>query len=248
MRTSDMIKSKFWRAADLRGIAPVKLTIAEVTEELIGRGLRQEAKCFLWFKEHLKGLQLNKTRVKVLEAAYGPDSDLWVGGRVRLSFDPTVDFGGQAVGGVRLETPPGVIYSGALADPGWGTAPAAAAPVPGRPPAPVWDEKRGQWIFPQPPAIAPRRPPPPVFNEATGQWETVNPATGEIAAPAPARAAVPNPQDATWGGAPTMSQRMAPADGGAPASTNDGWDQVAPRGHIATPDDEFGDSASDIPF
>ena len=112
MRTSEMIKSKFWRAGDLQGQAPVVVTIAHVTEELMGRpGGRQDAKCFLWFQEHVKGLQLNKTRVRTLEAAFGPDSELWTGKRVRLSFDPTVEFGGRAVGGVRLQTPPGVVYS-----------------------------------------------------------------------------------------------------------------------------------------
>lgn len=180
-----MIKSKFWRARDLEGQTPVVLTIVDVTEELLGRGAHQDVKCFLWFNEHQKGLQLNKSRVLVLEAAFGPDSEMWVGKRVRLSFDPSVEFGGRAVGGVRLQTPPGVVYSaGAELHAGWGAAPAA---VPGRPPPPVWDEKRQAWITPQP--AASHRPPPPVWNEATQTWETVNPTTGEIAPPAHQRAA-----------------------------------------------------------
>lgn len=180
MRTSDMIKSKFWRAGDLQGQPPVVLTIADVTEELLGRGARQDVKCFLWFTEHVKGLQLNKTRVRTLEAAYGPDSELWVGKRVRLSFDPTVEFGGRAVGGVRLQTPPGVIYTpSAELHAGWGAAPAA---LPGRPPAPVWDDKRQMWITPAVPVNS-HRPPPPVWNETTQTWETVNPGTGEIHTP-----------------------------------------------------------------
>lgn len=229
MRTSQMIKSKFWRAVDVEGQAPVVLTIADVTEELMGRGGRQEAKCFLWFNENLKGLQLNKSRVKVLEAAYGPDSDLWVGKRVRLSFDPTVEFGGRAVGGIRLQTPPGVVYKPAEGGhPGWGDAP---APVPGRPPAPVWDEKRQAWITPPPPPAAaapaqPKRPPPPVWNEATQQWETVDTSTGEIAAPVHQRA-------------PTISERV---NANHPPATDGGWDAVAPAPKA---DPEFDD---DIPF
>lgn len=184
MHVSDMIKSKFFGARDLQGKPPQTLTIADVTEELMGRGGRQETKCFLWFQETLKGLQLNKTRVRVLEAAFGPDSELWVGKRVRLSFDPTVEFGGRAVGGVRLQTPPGVVYTPAAGQlTGWGDAP---APVPGRPPAPVWDEKRQQWVTPQPaPPAQSQRPPAPVWNEDTGAWETVHPGTGEIASQAP---------------------------------------------------------------
>jgi hypothetical protein len=169
VRTSDMVKSKFWRAADLRGQPPVRLTIADVTEELVGRGSRQDLKCFLWFSDHAKGLQLNKSRVAVLELAYGPDSDLWMGKRVRLSFDPTVVFGGQAVGGVKLETPPGIIYTpNPEIHTGWGEAP------PGRPPAPVWDENRQMWITPQAPTpnAAPARPPAPVWDEASQSWLT----------------------------------------------------------------------------
>lgn len=231
MRTSDMVKSKFFRAADLRGRPPIKLTIADVTEELIGRGTRQETKCFLWFQEDLKGLQLNKSRVAVLELAFGPDSVLWTGKRVRLSFDPTVVFGGQAVGGVKLETPPGIVFDASQMNAGaWGDAPAS---VPGRPPAPVWDEKRQMWITPNPPvATPPSRPPPPVWNEATQSWETVNPGTGEIAQGG-------QPPNHQQGPPPTISQRVNAQH---PSTTqNDGWDSVA-----AGEDPEFGHA--DIPF
>jgi hypothetical protein len=182
MRTSDMIKSKFWRAGDVMGQPPKLLTIADVTEEVFSRGSKNEVKCYLWFSETLKGLQLNKTRVRLLEGAYGPDSDLWVGKRVRISYDPAVEFGGRAVGGVRLETPAGVVYRPSEAHNGWADAPVNGA---ARPPAPVWDEKRQIWVTPPQsapsaaPASAPR-PPPPVWNEATKAWETVDGATGEI--------------------------------------------------------------------
>lgn len=223
MRTSEMIKSKFWRARDLEGQPPVVLSISDVTEELMGRGGRQEVKCFLWFNESPKGLQLNKTRVNVLEAAYGPDSVRWVGKRVKLGFDPTVEFGGRAVGGVGLKTPPGVVYQGgAELHAGWGEPPAN---IPGRPPAPVWDDMRQEWITPQPPPAATpsNRPPPPVWNEATGAWDTVNPATGEIAPPPPQRRP------------PTISERV---NQGHPAASGD-------FGALPPPRDEFDD---DIPF
>jgi len=224
MRTSDMVKSKFWRAADLKGKPPIRLTIADVTEELIGRGQRQETKCFLWFQEDLRGLQLNRTRVAILELAFGPDSEGWVGKRVRLLFDPTVIFGGQAVGGVKLETPPGVVFDASQAgNMAWGDAPAQ---VPGRPPAPVWDDKRQVWVTPQPAAPAPaQRPPPPVWNAATQSWETVNPATGEIGAPQ-------RP--------PTISERVNQQH---PPTVDQGWDGVAPS---ADEDPEFGHA--EIPF
>lgn len=226
MRTSQMIKSKFWRARDVEGQAPVVLSISDVTEELLGRGARQDVKCFLWFNESPKGLQLNKTRVAALEAAYGPDSDLWVGKRVRISFDPTIEFGGRAVGGVRLQTPPGMVYKPSELHAGWGESPGA---VPGRPPAPVWDDKRQMWITPTPPVASPaaaKRPPPPVFNEATQQWETVDIATGEMSPPKH----VPPP---------TISERV---NAGNPPTTDGGWGALPPPA-AAQPD--FDD---DIPF
>jgi hypothetical protein len=185
VRTSDMIKSKFWRAADVQGVAPMVFTISSVTEELLGRGAHQDVKCFLWFVEHLKGLQLNKSRVRVLEAAYGPDSDLWVGKRVRLSFDPTVEFGGRAVGGVKLQTPPGVVYAAVPAQ-SWGGAVAA-------PPG-------GTTVVPPPPGSA---PPPTVWDGTKWVLEQTQAVPAQVAAP-PAAAA------GTWGGAPTLSQRMEP--------------------------------------
>lgn len=162
MRTSDMIKSKFWRAADVQGKPPFVLTISGVTEELVQKDVR----CFLWFMENNKGLRINKTIVRVLEAAYGPDSDAWTGRRVRISFDPSVEFGGRAVGGVKLETPPGAVYAPqAGAAPVWGEVPPQApyAP-PGAPPPPVWDGT--QWVFKPSPGLPPA---PPSFDTSTGE-------------------------------------------------------------------------------
>jgi hypothetical protein len=221
LRTSDMIKSKYWRGKDLKGQPAQTLTIADVTEELLGRGKSQEPKAVLWFNETLKGLRLNATSVAVLELAYGPDSDQWNGKRVRLSFDPTVMFGGELVGGVKLQTPAGVVYG-------------AEAPlsVPGRPPAPVWDEQGQRWVTPAPPpaTAAPKRPPPPVWNEAAQAWDTVDSGTGEISS---ARHVPPK----------TISQRV---NEGHPAGAADaGWSSVAPPVKAPAGDADFDD---DIPF
>jgi hypothetical protein len=48
---------------------------------------------------------LNITTIRVLEAAYGGDTDQWVGNKVMVYVDPNVSFGGKVVGGLRLRTP-----------------------------------------------------------------------------------------------------------------------------------------------
>ena len=237
MRTADMIKSKYFRARDVEGVAPFVLTIADVSEELLGRpGSKQDVKCILWFMESPKGLQLNKTRVKLLEAAYGPDSVGWNGKKIKLYFDPTIEFGGRPVGGVGIKTSPGVVYNGTAHDAAWGAAPAQ---VPGRPPPPVWDEQRQMYVMPQPSpaAAAPRRPPPPVWNEATQSWDIVNTATGEIAGAPAAPPVQPQHQRPQ-----TISERINAGHppGGAPA--DDGWGSLPPQRAPA------GDFDDDIPF
>lgn len=223
MRTADMIKSKFWRAKDVEGQPPLVLTISDVSEELMGRGAHQEVKCYLWFRDHAKGLGLNRTRVAVLEAAYGPDSALWVGKRVRISYDPAIEFAGKLVGGVRVETQTGVRYTPPISGAAWGAPPTAP---PGAPPPPVWDEKRQAWITAAPPAAAaPARPPPPVWNPATQQWDTVDTHTGEMLPPPP----VHRPP-------PTISERVA-----AGSDRDQGWGNQPPAAGAP----EFDD---DIPF
>lgn len=44
----------------------------------------------------------SKSMRRVLVAAWGPDSSLYAGRKMTLYGDPTVKFGGQAVGGIRI--------------------------------------------------------------------------------------------------------------------------------------------------
>ena len=54
----------------------------------------------------LKPLVLNNTNWGICERAFGPDSQRWVGKRIKLFHDQNVSFGGKLVGGVRIKTPP----------------------------------------------------------------------------------------------------------------------------------------------
>jgi len=98
MKTSDMIQSPFLKKEDFP--SPTILTIKRVSLEQVVKG---EEKWVLFFNEKTKGLVLNKTKIRLLEAGYGDDTDHWTGKKVRLSFDPSVSFGGEVVGGIKLE-------------------------------------------------------------------------------------------------------------------------------------------------
>ena len=101
-KVSEMIVSKFLRKEDF-----------EEDRVFTIRGLKLEdmpgddgtQKWVLYFKEEAKGMALNVTTIRVLEAAFGDDSDGWIGKRVMVYVDPHVTFGGRAVGGIRLRTP-----------------------------------------------------------------------------------------------------------------------------------------------
>jgi len=101
-KVSEMIQSKFLRKEDF-----------EEDRVMTIRGLKLEdmpgddgtQKWVLYFKEEAKGMALNVTTIRVLEAAFGDDSDMWLGKRVMVYVDPNVSFGGRVVGGLRLRTP-----------------------------------------------------------------------------------------------------------------------------------------------
>lgn len=101
-KVTDMIVSKFLRKEDfdedrVMTIKGVKL------EDMPGDSGDQ--KWVLYFREEAKGMALNVTTIRVLEQAYGDDTDHWVGNKVMVYVDPNVSFGGKVVGGLRLRTP-----------------------------------------------------------------------------------------------------------------------------------------------
>ena len=101
-KVSDMIVSKFLRKEDfdedrVMTIRGVKL------EDMPGDDGQQ--KWVLYFREEAKGMALNVTTIRVLEKAFGDDSDQWMGKKVKVYVDPNVSFGGRVVGGLRLMPP-----------------------------------------------------------------------------------------------------------------------------------------------
>jgi hypothetical protein len=98
-KVSEMIVSKFLRKEDLDDELIVTLKTVKL-EDMPGDG--NEQRWVLSFRELPKGLVLNTTHIRVLEKAYGQDSDDWAGKKAVLYVDETVQFKGQVVGGLRL--------------------------------------------------------------------------------------------------------------------------------------------------
>lgn len=100
-KVSDMIQSKFLRKEDFD--EDQVCTIADVKLEPMQGS--NDTKWCLYFREHQKAMVLNTTTIRVLEQAFGEDSDDWRGKRVKVYVDPNVSFQGRIVGGLRLRPP-----------------------------------------------------------------------------------------------------------------------------------------------
>jgi hypothetical protein len=86
----------------------IKIAIATVTQEelqLPGRSAKA-SKIVIGFKTGKgaakKRLVCNKTNVRAIKSHYGREVCDWVGKAVTLYFDPSVKFGRETVGGVRI--------------------------------------------------------------------------------------------------------------------------------------------------
>ena len=112
-KVSDMIQSKFLRKEDFEEDAIC--TIKSLSLENM-QGDNGEQRWVLYFRERDKGMVLNVTSIRVLEQAFGDDSDSWIGNKVKVYVDPNVSFQGKVVGGLRL-MPPKKAKTGAKAAP-----------------------------------------------------------------------------------------------------------------------------------
>ena len=100
-KVSEMIVSKFLRKEDFD--EDMVATVRGVKLEDVGN--QGEQRWVLYFREMQKGMVLNVTTIRVLEGAYGDDSDGWIGKRVMIYVDPNVSFQGRVIGGLRLRAP-----------------------------------------------------------------------------------------------------------------------------------------------
>lgn len=79
---------------------PTMLTIKEVLPEDVEGASRK--KLALYFQETEKGLLLNTTNIKQLVDWFGASYSDWVGQEITLYVDPSVEFAGKKIGGIRI--------------------------------------------------------------------------------------------------------------------------------------------------
>jgi hypothetical protein len=100
---SSFDQSRFMSAADFP--QEKKLRIKSVTVESVRGNSGQEQKPVAWFTNHKKGLVLNATNRRTLQAALGDDMELWTDAII-IVFPTQTDFGGKLVGALRIRIPP----------------------------------------------------------------------------------------------------------------------------------------------
>jgi len=108
MRKSEAHPSN-WLAKEDLFEGPVQATIASVKREEVSSGDHgTETKTTMHFREKdIKPMILNVTNWDRVEAAYGLESDDWIGKVVELYHDPEVMFGREKKGGIRVRIPNG---------------------------------------------------------------------------------------------------------------------------------------------
>lgn len=84
-------------------VLTVTIRAHKLEEVMSDRG--KQKKGVLYFAENIKPLILNVTNGKAIAKLYGKDADKWGGKRISLYLDPTVRFGKEQVGGIRVKAP-----------------------------------------------------------------------------------------------------------------------------------------------
>lgn len=100
MLISEAFPTKYLKAADLKD-QQVRVQMASIEMEDVGD---DEMKPVLYFVGKDKGLVVNKTNANNIAAAYGDDTDDWMGQDLIL-YPTMVDFQGRSVAAIRVRAP-----------------------------------------------------------------------------------------------------------------------------------------------
>jgi hypothetical protein len=78
----------------------VDLQILNVTKEQVGEML--EDRLAVHLSAGFKPFLANRTNLRILASLLGPDTGNWIGKVVNVYVDPTVQYAGRLVGGIRV--------------------------------------------------------------------------------------------------------------------------------------------------
>ena len=117
MKIGQMMDSKFLKKED---VDPPKLvTIRGFSQQNAGRDDAPEMKWTMSFIELSKPMVMNSTNLQLAAQALGSDdTDHWIGKQIVLYNDPSVQFQGKLIGGIRIRAPkkrPGAVAAPAPA-------------------------------------------------------------------------------------------------------------------------------------
>lgn len=96
MNIAEAFPSNYLKATDLQN-KEIPVTISKVVMEKIG----EDSRMIAYFQGKQKGVVINKTNATNISAAYGQETDYWVGKPVVL-FSVWTDFQGKSVQAIRM--------------------------------------------------------------------------------------------------------------------------------------------------
>jgi hypothetical protein len=104
MKIGQMMESKFLKKEDVE--PPKLVTIRGFSQQNAGRDDAPEMKWTMSFIELSKPMVMNSTNLQLAAQALGSDdTDNWIGKQVVLYNDPSVQFQGKLIGGIRIRAP-----------------------------------------------------------------------------------------------------------------------------------------------
>jgi hypothetical protein len=104
MKIGQMMESKFLKKEDVE--PPKLVTIRGFSQQNAGRDDAPEMKWTMSFIELNKPMVMNSTNLQLCAQALGSDdTDHWIGKQVVLYNDPSVQFQGKLIGGIRIRAP-----------------------------------------------------------------------------------------------------------------------------------------------
>lgn len=101
----ELIPSRYIKKDDIG--AGALCTIRGISRENVSNEDNPEEKVVLTLDEFDKKFVANITNIFMIVSVYGEDYSEWIGKKIVLYFDPTIQFKGKVTGGIRVRAPKG---------------------------------------------------------------------------------------------------------------------------------------------